>query len=219
MSNPNKDVKTVDSTIGQVFEEIDKHLEWDQLFNDHAMASTRNKGYFSTEHYSPLIALAEAIQNISDELSQQFHKQIESCLISGLKQRLTKDELDSLFDVLLTDITLTKESIYRDNRFINKRLVMEIKSLPKVITWDNIYTQYRMVISDPEFFDRVLEILRRYNKNKGAQIGGIIEDCVKKNFLQKLPNDISEELKQAFAEDIEALNYAYNELLERTNAK
>lgn len=184
MSNLNKDVKNVESTIGQLFEEINKHLEWDQLFNDHAMASTRNNPYFSTEDYSPLIALADAIQNINDELSQQFHKQIDSCFISGLKQRLTKEELDSLFDVLLTDITLTKGSIYREKRFINRELVMEIKSLPKVITWDNIYTQYKIVISDPEFFDRVLEILRRYNRNKGTQIGAITEDCVKKNFLQ-----------------------------------
>lgn len=205
MSFLNKDAKSNSpKTIAGLFADVDKELGWDKLFTDFAQAS---RGKYKDVPSSPIFSLADDVMNeYGEELSDELHKQIRQCLMYALKQRLTQEEQGALLDVLTYDITANKQTLLEINMKSQdnwrKDMVVKIQNMGPT-TWSNVAEQFNFVIGDPSFDDRAMEILTRYNKSLGMQVNGILEDCVKKNFLNKLPADVNTKLKLLMEERVQ----------------
>jgi hypothetical protein len=213
MSFLNKDSKSKSpQAIAGLFAEVDRELGWDKLFTDFAQTS---KSKYKDNPLSPLFWLAYEVEHeYDDKLGEELREQIRQCLMYALKQRLTQEEQDALLDVLTGDITANKQYILDiylkqqyDQKDFPKETVMSLQTMEPT-TWSNVAEQFFDVVDDPSFEDRAMEILTRYNKSLGMQISGILEDCVKKNFLNKLPNKVNNKLKSLMGDRIQRIQLA-----------
>lgn len=82
--------------------------------------------------------------------------------------------------------------------------IAQINAVRKPLTWDTIgnYEDYLQGTSTG-LFPRVITNLNILQKNLGTQVLAITENCVKKRFLDRLPEDDSDKLITAFRDEIE----------------
>lgn len=200
MSFLNPDVKTASApitelssveadSISQLFKEIEKEQEWDQLFIDYAKIPKQSKS-------SPLMALYLTIRiHLGKVVATQMSQEMDKCSMYALNKRLTKKEQDDLLEVLKSDVIRVKPEL-KDQKI-------------SLIKWDNIYQEYTQVIGDPQFSDRVIDILTRYDQKLGIAITSMLEQCIKKNFLQKLSLQEQQLIMDRFAKIIKSITTTY----------
>lgn len=210
MSFLNPDVKTTSApivelssaeadSISQLFKEIEKEQEWDQLFIDYAKIPRKTKPL-------PLMILYLTIHiHLGKSVATQMFQETDKCLIYALNQRLTKKEQDDLLSILKGDIFSVKP-------WLKDQKTSHIK-------WDNIYQEYTQVIGDPEFSDRVIDILTRYEQKLGISITAMLEQCVKKNFLQKLSPQEQQLIMTRFARIIKSITTYENDQISLEQTK
>lgn len=200
MSFLNPDVKTASApitelssveadSISQLFKEIEKEQEWDQLFIDYAKIPKQSKS-------SPLMALYLTIRiHLGKVVATQMSQEMDKCSMYALNKRLTKKEQDDLLEVLKSDVIRVKPEL-KDQKI-------------SLIKWDNIYQEYTQVIGDPQFSDRVIDILTRYDQKLGIAITSMLEQCIKKNFLQKLSLQEQQLIMDRIAKIIKSITTTY----------